>query len=136
MDGLVVLSDKAKSLRILLLEPLYPSSAAWGSVKTEQGFLPPMGTISIYSFLKFRGYNVDLIDTQFGDYNETKLAKVLAKNQYDVVGMPVFTPTADFCFETAKLIRGVLPAAKIVFGNVHASSYNDSKGLPLFVYIL
>ena len=37
-----------QSPKILLLEPFYPPEAAWGSVKVEQGYLPPLGTISIY----------------------------------------------------------------------------------------
>ena len=94
------LSETARKFRILLLEPLYPSGAAWGSAKVEQGYLPPIGLISIYSFLKYRGFNVELVDTQFSDHTEESVRKLLSDGQYDIVGIPVFTSTADYCFST------------------------------------
>src|SRR5258708_6308326 len=95
------LSPQARQLRILLLEPLFPAAAAWGSAKTEQGYLPPIGTISVYAWLKDRGYQVDLVDTQFGDFTPEDLQRALVKENYDVVAMAVFTPTADYVFDTA-----------------------------------
>jgi anaerobic magnesium-protoporphyrin IX monomethyl ester cyclase len=120
--ALPILSNSAKRLKILLLEPFYPSAATWGSAKVEQGFIPPIGLISVYSFLKYRGYNVEFLDTQFDDYNDNTLKQRLSESSYDVVGIPVFTSTADFAFSTAKLVRDILPNSKIIFGNIHASS--------------
>jgi anaerobic magnesium-protoporphyrin IX monomethyl ester cyclase len=107
--------------KILLLEPFYPPEAAWGSVKVEQGFIPPLGTISIHRWLKEKGYDVDFIDTQFGDYDEEGIKSILRENQYNLIGLPVFTPTANYVFETAKLIRTVLPDCIIVYGGVHVT---------------
>ena len=106
---------------ILLLEPFYPPEAAWGSVKVEQGYIPPLGTISIHRWLKEKGYQVDFIDTQFGDYDEESIKKLLREKQYDLIGLPVFTPTANYVFDTAKLIRSVLPDCIIVYGGVHVT---------------
>jgi radical SAM superfamily enzyme YgiQ (UPF0313 family) len=122
MDALPALSASARGLRILLLEPLYPADATWGSAKVEQGFLPPIGLISIYTFLKHRGYAVDFVDTQFGDHTPETLTAFLKERHFDVVGIPVFTSTADHCFETARLVRTALPGTTIIFGNIHASS--------------
>src|SRR6516225_5709665 len=61
---------------ILLLEPYYPPAATWGSVKVEQGFLPPLGTISIYRWLKEKNYRVSFVDTQFGDYSADTLKQM------------------------------------------------------------
>ena len=116
------LSDKAKALRILLLEPLYDPQAVWGSAKTEQGYIPPMGTIAVYNWLRHRGYNVDLIDTQFNDISPEELRTRLNHEQYDIVALPSFTPTADFVFQTARIVKGVLPNSKVVFGGIHAST--------------
>lgn len=122
LDSLPPLSEPARRLRILLLEPLYPPSATWGSVKIEQGYLPPLGLIAIYTFLRARGYDVDFVDTQFNDYTEASLAAHLRNRAYDIVGIPTFTSTADYCFATARIVRATLPEAVIVFGNIHASS--------------
>lgn len=108
--------------RVLLLEPFYPPEATWGSVKVEQGFLPPLGTISIYRWLREKGYDVTFLDTQFGDLTEADLRAALADGGYHMVAMPLFTPTADHVFATARLVREVLPDAIVVYGGVHATS--------------
>src|SRR5207244_2172612 len=122
LDNLPLLSNADRALKILLLEPLYPPDVTWGSAKVEQGYLPPIGLISIYAFLRHRGYDVDFVDTQFGDYTAESLTTFLKQKQYDIVGIPVFTSTADYCFDTARLVRAALPKSTIVFGNIHASS--------------
>ena len=91
--------------KILLLEPLYPPEAAWGSVKVEQGYVPPLGTISIYRWLEENGYDIDFVDTQFGDYDQETIKNLLRENQYNLIGLPVFTPIANYVFETVKLIK-------------------------------
>ncbi|MDA1000688.1 MAG: radical SAM protein, partial [bacterium] len=108
--------------KILLLEPFYPAEAAWGSAKVEQGFLPPLGTISIYRWLREKGYEVDFIDTQFGDYTEASLRELLREGKYHLVGIPVFTPTAGHSFNTVRMVRQALPDAVIVLGGVHVTS--------------
>jgi anaerobic magnesium-protoporphyrin IX monomethyl ester cyclase len=107
--------------KILLLEPFYPPESAWGSFKVERGYLPPLGLISIYQWLLHKGYQVDFLDTQFGDDDQDGLIQKLKKGQYDVVGMPVFTPTAGYVFETAKMVREALPETVIVYGGVHVT---------------
>ena len=116
------LTKEQKHLKILLLEPLFPSEVIWGSLNADRGFIPPIGVISIYTFLKHRGYNVEFIDTQFGDYTEKSLFKLLQEKKYDVIGISVFTSSADYSFSTAAMVRKALPQVIIIFGNVHASS--------------
>ena len=116
------LTAQAKALRVLLLQPLYPPEAIWASIKAEQGYLPPMGTISVYAWLRHRGYQVEHIDTQFGDVTEASLTTRLREARYDVVALPVFTPLVDYACNTARLIRSVLPSCKIVFGGIHVTT--------------
>ncbi len=107
--------------KILLLEPFYPPEAAWGSLKVEQGYLTPLGSVSIYRWLQDKGYDVHFFDTQFGDFNSEGLKNYLKQGQYHMIGLPVFTPTASYVFETAKLIREALPDCIVVYGGVHAT---------------
>jgi len=107
--------------KILLLEPFYPPEAAWGSLKVEQGYLTPLGSVSIYRWLQDKGYDVHFFDTQFGDFNSEELKNYLKQGQYHMIGLPVFTPTASYVFETAKLIREALPDCIVVYGGVHAT---------------
>ena len=115
------LTEKARKLKILLLEPLSSAQSSWGSIRSLEGHLPPVGVISIYNWLKYRGYNVDFLDTQFGDFSPDSLKQYLKEKEYDVVGISVYTPTADYSFKTAKLVREALPACKIVMGNIHVT---------------
>ena len=57
--------------KILLLEPFYPPEAAWGSVKTEQGYIPPLGTLSIHRWLTEKGYDIDFIEANTCTSNHT-----------------------------------------------------------------
>lgn len=108
--------------KILLLEPFYPPEATWGSAKVEQGYLPPLGTISIYRWLLEKGFQTDFVDTQFGDLTEQNLIQMMQEKRYDLVGLPLFTPTAQHVYETAKIVRKALPDAIILFGGVHATA--------------
>lgn len=108
--------------RILLLEPMIPASGKWGSLAAHRGYLPPLGVCSLYTWLKHLDYDVDFIDTQFGDISEDNLAQRLQARQYDLVGIPVFTNTADYCFSSATFVRKHLPDAVIAFGHVHATT--------------
>ncbi|MDP3791591.1 MAG: radical SAM protein [Candidatus Omnitrophota bacterium] len=110
-----------QKLKTLLLEPLSPVKAAWGDVSSLQGHLPPMGVISIYSWLKSKKHDVDFIDMQFGDFVADSLKQYLKKRSYDVVGLSVYTPTADYAFETAKIVKEALPSSKVVMGNIHVT---------------
>ncbi|MCW9033487.1 MAG: B12-binding domain-containing radical SAM protein [Alphaproteobacteria bacterium] len=116
------LTEQEKALKVLLLEPVVPSKVYWGRTSAVRGYLPPLGLISIYSFLKYTGYDVEFVDTQFDEITDEQVTAYLKKGNYDVVGIPVFTASADSAIHTAKLIKSVLPNCKTVFGGVHASS--------------
>jgi len=116
------MTTSGKLLRILLTEPLCPSGAIWGSVRAHRGHVPPMGLISVYTWLRHCGYDVDFLDTQFGDITELAFRQRLEERKYDVVGMSVFTPTADHVFATARIVKEVLPSSRIVLGGVHATA--------------
>jgi hypothetical protein len=40
--------------------------------------------VGIYAFLKSRGFSIEFIDTQFGDYNQDSLGRLLREKQFDV----------------------------------------------------
>jgi anaerobic magnesium-protoporphyrin IX monomethyl ester cyclase len=106
-------------MKILFTTPLLHTKASWGHA--QEGFIPPIGMISIYNYLRSRGYDVTFLDMQFGDYDPPAFQKYLRQGQYDLVGLSVYTPTADYAFKTAALVRESLPGAKVLMGNVHAT---------------
>ena len=107
----------------LLLEPLMADTVKWGRFSVGKGYLPPMGMISIYSYMKARGKDITFIDTQFGEYGEEDIKNLLArKKDLRTVGIPVFTNSAYYSFKTAKLCKETRPDIKIVLGGVHVTA--------------
>lgn len=108
-------------MKVLLLEPLSPPEMKWGSFSKQKGFIPPYSLVVLRAYLRENDVHVDLIDTQFDDFNAETLSQTLTRMKYDVIGIPVLTTTAEASFYNARLCRQALPEAKIVYGNVHAS---------------
>ena len=110
-------------MSVVLLEPFIDDRAKWGRFGVEKGYIVPLGMVALYSYLKARGIPVRLVDTQFGEYDKGSLRALLSREpRPKVIGIPVFTSTADFSFETARLCREAAPSATIVLGGVHATS--------------
>lgn len=109
-------------MKVLLLEPFVPEEAKWGSFKTAKGFILPMGMIAIYSYLKSKGVNVKFIDTQFAEYSKDDIRKlILEDNELKIIGIPVFTNSAYYSFNTTKFCKQVRPDLTIVLGGVHVT---------------
>lgn len=105
--------------KILLLETLINPKIVWGRFHRHRGIIPPMGLIAIYTYMKTYGFDITFLDTNVGKWDEETLRLKLAEDKYDIVGISVFTTTADASFTTAKIVRDVLPNCLIVFGGIH-----------------
>jgi len=55
-----------------------PDAVKWGSFSVEKGFVPPMGMMALYSYLKSKGVETLFIDTQFGGFDEARIKQFLA----------------------------------------------------------
>jgi len=108
-------------MKTLLLHPIVPFRVLWGKFHRGGGFIPPMGLLSIASYIRLKGYEVEILDTGIDGMNEGDLEKLLKEKKYDVVGIPCFTNTANYTFKTAHLVRKALPDTLIVLGGVHAT---------------
>ena len=111
-----------KSLRILFLEPLFPSARIWGKFRRGGGFVQPIGLMTIYSYVRELGYDAEFCDSRLAGLTPDDLTRKLRDGAYDVVGIPVFTNTAADSFRTAQLVREALPSCTIVLGGVHVTS--------------
>ncbi|MDP3014468.1 MAG: radical SAM protein, partial [Candidatus Subteraquimicrobiales bacterium] len=84
--------------------------------------LPPIGLIAIYSYMKANGFDITFLDTQVGNWNEISLRRYLLKGNFDIIGISVFTTSAEASFYTARLVKDTLPKSVVVFGGVHATA--------------
>ncbi|MBT6691324.1 radical SAM protein [Candidatus Parcubacteria bacterium] len=108
-------------MKILLLQPIVPVEILWGEYVKGEGFVPPIGLICIGGYLKEKNYEVKIKDSQVDKMTEEDLVKYLEENQFDVIGIPTFTNSVSFSYNTAKICKRVLPNCKIIFGGVHGT---------------
>ena len=108
-------------MKILLLQPLVPPKVLWGKFEKAEGFVIPIGLLSVASFLKYKGYEVCIMDSQVERLTEDALTIYIRDNDFDVVGLSTFTNTITYSYFTAKLCKQILPKCKIVLGGVHAT---------------
>lgn len=109
-------------MKILFLEPLFPSERIWGKFRRGGGFVQPIGLMTIYSYVKELGYEAEFLDSRLVGLAPAALTKKLLDGRYDVVGIPVFTNTAADSFHTARLVKEALPDATVVLGGVHVTA--------------
>lgn len=108
-------------MKILLLQPFIPNEAMWGKFYRGKGFVPPIGLLSIAGYLSYKGYDVSICDSQLKRFSHHDLEKFLSDNNFNIIGIPVFTNSVVYSFNTANICRKILPKSKIIFGGVHAT---------------
>ena len=108
-------------MKVLLLEAFIPDENKWGSFSAERGLVLPLGMLAIYSYLKHKDVETIWVDTQFGDFTEYHLRKLLQDKDIGMVGIPVFTNSAYFSFRTARLCKEIRPDMAVVLGGVHVT---------------
>ena len=80
--------------------------------------MAPLGLVSIAATLKNAGYEVMMVDLEFGAYD---IEKILLEFKPIMVGI-AGTSTARFtAFEIARLVKEIHPPAVVVYGGVHAT---------------
>ncbi|MFA5181672.1 MAG: radical SAM protein [Syntrophales bacterium] len=108
-------------MKILLLQPFIPNEVMWGKFYRGKGAVPPIGLLSIAGYLIDKGYDVSICDSQLKGFSQQDLEKFLSDNNFNVIGIPAFTNSVHYSFNTADICRKILHRSKIIFGGVHAT---------------
>lgn len=108
-------------MKILFLQPLIPPNVLWGKFVKAEGFVIPMGLLSVATYIRSKGYDAPFMDSQVERLNEETLTSYLKEHNFDVIGIPTFTNSITYSYYTAKLCKQVLPKCIIIFGGVHAT---------------
>lgn len=108
-------------MKVLLLQPLTPSESLWGRFKKGEGFVPPLGLLSIAGYLDSKGYQVTICDAQVEKYSEKDLEDYLLLGQFDFIGIPSFTNSIVHTFKTAEICKKILPNSRVIVGGVHST---------------
>jgi len=97
-------------MKILLLYNVY--SDELGSSR------PPLGTGYLAQALEDAGVAYDVLDMKLG-YSEDDVLGRISGNNYDLVGITVYTVGHKYFFRLAKKIKDRFPKIKIVVGGPH-----------------
>jgi radical SAM superfamily enzyme YgiQ (UPF0313 family) len=113
--------------RVLLINPPRFSELIGKNpaiVEKHRGFNPPLGILSLAGYLEERSaFQIDLLDAQPRGYTYEQLEEILHSRPADVVGITAMTFTLIDVFKTIRVIRRVMPDAKIVLGGPHVHLY-------------
>lgn len=107
-------------------------------VSGESSLQPPLGLMYIAAVLLADGFaNVKIIDSQAENLSYKELEKRISQEQPDVVGMTAITFTMVDVILTAKIVRRVIPHAKIILGGPHVDIYpQETVSLPEVDYVI
>lgn len=106
---------------IILIEPA--SSSGVREIFREKYPYPPLGILSIASFLKMHGYIVHVLDLMIEDYSMGEFKQRLKDLCFDpiAVGITLYTDCFHESLEIASITRGVFPKVPIIMGGPHAT---------------
>ncbi len=116
--------------RVLLINPPRFSELIGKNpaiVEKHRGFNPPLGILSLAGYIeRHSAYPIRVVDAQPSAYTYEQLEAMLAQGEpADVVGITAMTFTLIDVFKTTRLIRKIMPTAKIVLGGPHVHLYPD-----------
>lgn len=125
----VLKASTDRRLRVLLINPPRFSELIGKNpaiVEKHRGFNPPLGILSLAGYLEERtNFSLDLLDAQPRGHTYPEMETLLREREADVVGITAMTFTLIDVFKTVRLIRRIMPKAKIVLGGPHVHLYPD-----------
>jgi radical SAM superfamily enzyme YgiQ (UPF0313 family) len=125
----VLRTSTERRLRVLLINPPWFGELIGKNpaiVEKHRGFNPPLGILSLAGYLETHSsFHLDLLDAQPKRYSYTELEELLRSRPADVVGITAMTFTLIDVFKTVRLVRRIMPQAKIVLGGPHVHLYPD-----------
>lgn len=93
-------------------------------VAEERGTIPPLGMMYLASHLEKEGIDVEILDTQFKEFDDYKIIEQeIARRKPDVVGIQALTFSLPDALTLAKITKTIDPTIKVVFGGRHVNIY-------------
>jgi anaerobic magnesium-protoporphyrin IX monomethyl ester cyclase len=118
---------------VLLITPQLEMGGRVSTTKWD--FAPPIGTLSIASFIENQGFSVKLIDTRLYEHPTNEILK-FAKDAR-IIGLSVMTCQIEHALIISKAIKEKFPDKIIVWGGVHASLFPEQTiAHPLVDYVI
>ncbi|MBF0339627.1 MAG: radical SAM protein [Magnetococcales bacterium] len=112
-------------LRILLISPFMSYRDRWGQYHEGAGDTFPAGIGAIAGYLESFGHPVALLEPDVVGMDRNDFIAFLRQGDYQLIGISVFTTNVVFAYETARLIREILPDTRILMGGSHPTIFPE-----------
>jgi anaerobic magnesium-protoporphyrin IX monomethyl ester cyclase len=107
---------------ILLMTTAPPAHSPWGNANK----VPPLGLAFVAATLEKNGFEVEILDNYLLNKPIEDVKHIVSQSSPEIVGIGCSSNTYQRCVETAKAVREVLPACKVVVGGPHPSFMPES----------
>ena len=110
------------NMKILLTQPLWPRKVQFGHFGLSSGNNTfSYGMASIAAYCKKKKIAISIFDPILYDDGvvEQFFIKYIHSHGFDVIGMPCYTASVDYVFNTAKVIKSICPECRVVLGGIH-----------------
>jgi len=110
--------------RVLLINPPWISKdeSIWNGVRSA---MPPLGLLSIASYLESFGFHPKFIDIHVEKISGDEVFDQIKEFNPDIVGLTCMTATANAAHAIADISKKAAPNCMVVFGGVHAEALPD-----------
>jgi anaerobic magnesium-protoporphyrin IX monomethyl ester cyclase len=89
-------------------------------IEKHRGFNPPLGLLYLAASIRENtDFDVEVLDTQPIEWTYPRLENHLKGKEFDVVGITAMTFTLIDAYKTARLIKKIMPRAKVILGGTH-----------------
>jgi len=101
---------------------IYPPWAVLDDRSILQNSLPPLGILSIASYLESKGYSVKVYDIHGEKREDTDLRQRLKRDRPRYIGISVLTNMCIPAHKIARICKEELPDSPVVVGGAHAEA--------------
>lgn len=101
---------------------IYPPWPALEDRSALQNFLPPLGILSIASYVESKGYSVAVIDVHGEHLEEAAVRERLRDLRPRYVGISVLTNACIPAHKIARIAKDEVPDCKVIVGGSHAET--------------
>lgn len=105
---------------------IYPPWAVLEKRAILQNCLPPLGILSIASFVEAHGYSVRILDVHAERLDDTEVVARVTEARPRYVGISVLTNMAIPAQYIARLCKQTVPDCQVICGGVHAEAMPEA----------
>ncbi|QNU67042.1 cobalamin B12-binding domain-containing protein [Ruminiclostridium herbifermentans] len=92
---------------------------------SEKTTMPPLGIISIGSYLKMHGYEVDYLDLFACSMKKSEFLNYVSDFNPDIIGISSYTENFNVVIKLTELIKNAFPKIIIILGGPHVTFCPD-----------